>query len=91
MLVNDILTGFFSSFRGLREGDVVCSCYGGVMCSNFYYGERGLLSGSSVGSWNGFMNISYLLFVDNTSIFCWAKPRFVTCIVCSYTSKWSHV
>jgi hypothetical protein len=63
ILVNDTLTGFFSSSRGLKQSDR-------RMISAMV--NRGLLSGFSVGSKNvGALNIFHLLFADDTLIFCW--------------------
>jgi len=63
IFVNDTLTGFFSSSRGLKQSDRRMIS---VMVN------RGLLSSFSVGSKNvGALNIFHLLFVDDTLIFCW--------------------
>jgi hypothetical protein len=63
IFVNDTLTGFFSSSRGLKQSDRRMIS---VMVN------RGLLSSFSVGSKNvGALNIFHLLFGDDTLIFCW--------------------
>jgi hypothetical protein len=66
VLVNDTPSGFFSSFRGLRQGDplspllfvIVMKALSKMLTANFH---RGRLSGFSVGSRRSeVVNISHL-------------------------------
>jgi hypothetical protein len=78
VLVNGTPTGLFNSSPSLRQGDplslllfvlmmedldgVISAAVSGVLLSGFY-----------VGTWNvGGIDISHLLFSDDTLIFCWA-------------------
>jgi hypothetical protein len=74
--VNGTPSGFFSSSRGLRQGDplspllfvIVMEALSKLITAFIH---RGLLSGFSLGSGSSEMvNISHLLFVDDTLVFC---------------------
>jgi len=76
VLVNGSSTSFFSRSQGLRLGDPLSSLLFvlvmeglGRMISVAVNG--GLLSGFSMGTG---VDISHLLFVDDTSVFCGADP-----------------
>jgi len=80
VLVNGTPSGFFSSSRSLRHGDplspllfvIVMEALSKLFSVTV---QRGFLSGFSVGSGsNGVINISHLLFADNTLVFCGANP-----------------
>jgi hypothetical protein len=79
VLVNGTPSGFFSSSRGLRQGDPLSPLLFVIVMkalSKLFYitVQRGFLSGFSVGSGsNGVINISHLLFADNTLVFCGAN------------------
>jgi hypothetical protein len=73
-------SGFFSSSRGLRQGDplspflfvIVMEALSKMISALV---DGGLLSGFMVGSRSGgAINISHLLFADDTLIFCEANP-----------------
>jgi hypothetical protein len=81
VLVNGTPAGFFSSSRGLRQGDplspllfvIVMEALSKMLTVTV---NRGLLSGFSVGSrLSEGLNISHLLFADDTLIFCGAIPH----------------
>jgi len=80
VLVNGSPAGFFSSSRGLRQGDplshflfiIVMEALSKMITATV---DRGLLSRFSVGSRPPTVNISYLLFVDDTLIFYGANPN----------------
>jgi len=81
VLVNGIPSGFISSSRGLRQGDplspllfvIVMEALSKLFSITI---QRGFLSGFSVGSGsNGVINISHLLFADDTLVFCGANPN----------------
>jgi hypothetical protein len=80
ILVNGTPSGFFSSSRGLRQGDplspLLFVIVMGALSKLFSITvQRGFLSGFSVGSGsNGVINISHLLFADDTLVFCGANP-----------------
>jgi hypothetical protein len=77
VLVNSSPTGFFSSSRGLRQGDplspllfvIVMEALGRMISAAV---SGGLLSGFSVGTGT---DISHLLFADDTLLFCGANPN----------------
>jgi len=80
VLVNGTPSGFFSSSRSLRHGDplspllfvIVMEALSKLFSVTV---QRGFLSGFFVGSGsNGVINISHLLFADNTLVFCGANP-----------------
>jgi hypothetical protein len=76
VLVNGTPAGFFSSSRGLRQGDplspllfvIVMEALSKMLTVTV---NRGLLSGFSVSE---AVNISHLLFADDTLVFCGANP-----------------
>ncbi|KAF5467197.1 hypothetical protein F2P56_017049 [Juglans regia] len=75
ILVNGYTVGFFNSFHGLRQGDMLSPLlFLFVMeaLSKMIEGlvDGGLLHGFSM--WNGNLHISHLLFADDTLIFCGA-------------------
>jgi hypothetical protein len=80
VLVNGSPAGFFSSSRGLRQGDslshflfvIVMEALSKMITATV---DRGLLSGFSAGSRPPTVNISHLLFVDDTLIFGGANPN----------------
>ncbi|GLT61308.1 hypothetical protein SLA2020_340270 [Shorea laevis] len=80
VLVNGSPAGFFSSSRGLRQGDplspllfvVVMEALSKMLTVSV---NRGLFSGFSVGSRNSAaVHISHLLFADDTLVFCGDNP-----------------
>jgi hypothetical protein len=79
VLVNGTSTGFFGSSRGLRQGDPLSPLLFVIVMEAFnklFTVQRGFLSGFSVGSSsNGVINISHLLFADDTLVFCGASPE----------------
>jgi hypothetical protein len=89
ILINGSPSGFFSSSRGLRQGDplspllfvVVMEALSRMMTATV---DRGLLFGFSVGSRNNEeLLVSHLLFADDTLIFCEANSeqlRHLRCI-----------
>jgi hypothetical protein len=81
VLVNGTPAGFFSSSRGLRQGDplspllfvIVMEALSKMLSIAV---DRGLLSGFSVGSRpSEAVLISHLLFADDTLVFCGAIPE----------------
>jgi len=79
VLVNGTPSSFFSSSRGLREGDplspllfvIVMEALSKLFSASVHWG---FLSGFSMGSGsNGVFNISHLLFADDTLVFCEAN------------------
>jgi hypothetical protein len=79
VLVNGSLFGLFSSSRGLRQCDHLSSLLFVVVMetlSNMFSVTvyRGRLSGFSVGSRLPVVNISHLLFTDDTLVFYEANP-----------------
>jgi hypothetical protein len=80
VLVNGTPSGFFSSSRGLRQGDplspllfvIVMEALSRMLSSSI---DRGFLSGFSMGSrLSEEVIISHLLFADDTLVFCEANP-----------------
>jgi hypothetical protein len=75
VLVNGTPSDFFSSSRGLRQGDPLSPLLFVIMIEAFsklfsVTVQRGFLSGFFVGSSsNGVINISHLLFADDTLVF----------------------
>jgi hypothetical protein len=89
-LVNGTLTGFFSSFRGMRQGDPLSPflfVFVLEALSKMIYAlvNGGLLSGFTVGPRSGgAINISHLLFVDDTLIFSEANPDHLCNLRCLF-------
>ncbi|RVX13803.1 putative ribonuclease H protein [Vitis vinifera] len=84
VLVNGVSAGFFSSSKGLRQGDPL-SPYLFVMGMEVLSVlitravEGGFIYGCRI--WRGrgqAVNISHLLFADDTIVFCEAKKEFLT-------------
>jgi hypothetical protein len=79
ILVNSSPISFFSSSHGLRQGDplspflfvIVMEALSKMIIATV---DRGFLSSFSVGSRPPAVNISHLLFADDTLIFCGANP-----------------
>jgi hypothetical protein len=81
VLVNGTPSDFFSSSRGLSQGDppspllfvIVREALSKLLTATV---QRGFLSGFSVGSRRSeVVNISHLLFADDTLVFCGANPK----------------
>jgi hypothetical protein len=81
VLVNSTPFGFFSSACGLRQGDplspllfvIVMEALSKLLTATI---QRGFLSSFSVGSRRSeVVNISHLLFADDTLVFCGAIPE----------------
>jgi hypothetical protein len=76
VLVNGTPLGFFSSSRGLQQGDPLSPLLFVIVMEALsklfiVFVHRGFLSSFSVGSSsNRVLNISHLLFVDDTLVFC---------------------
>ncbi|RVW99798.1 putative mitochondrial protein [Vitis vinifera] len=92
VLVNGVLTGFFSSTKGLRQGDPL-SPYLFVMGMEVLRVlirravQGGFLSARRIRGRRGTkMNISHLFFADDTIIFCEAKKEHLTHL--SWTLFW---
>jgi len=74
--VNGNLFGFFSSSRGLRQGDplspflfvIVMEALSRMLSATI---NAGFLSCFFVGSRHSSVNISHLLFADDTLVFLW--------------------
>jgi hypothetical protein len=96
ILVNGSQFNFSSSSRGLRQCDplspfifvIVMEALNRMLFANL---NGGLLSGFSVGSRHfGVVNISHLLFVDSTFVFCGAKLdhlRFLRALFLCFEDK----
>jgi hypothetical protein len=93
VLVNSTPSGFFSSSRGLRQGDplspllfvIVMEALSKMFTISI---SRGFLSRFSVGSSsNEVFDISHLLFANDTLVFCEANPdhlRFLRVLFLSF-------
>jgi hypothetical protein len=86
--MNDSLSSFFSSSRGLRDGDplshflfvVLIKALSRMRSATI---NRGRLSGFSVGfRHSSVFDISHLLFADETLVFCGAKSEHL-CFLCA--------
>ena len=84
VLVNGVPAGFFPSSKGLRQGDPL-SPYLFVMGMEVLSAlirraiEGDFISGCNI--WRGrrqTVNISHLLFADDTVVFCEAKKEYIT-------------
>jgi hypothetical protein len=76
VLVNGSLSSFFNSSRGLRQGDPISPLLFVVALNKMSTAivDKGLLSSFSVDSRLPVVNISHLLFADDTLVFCGANP-----------------
>jgi hypothetical protein len=90
VLFNGTPSGFFSSDRGLRQGDplspllfvIVMEALSRMMAVTE---SRGLVDGFSVGSRNNAgMVVSHLLFADDTLIFCGANEEHIRNLRCLF-------
>jgi hypothetical protein len=90
VLFNGAPSGFFSSDRGLRQGDplspllfvVVMEALSRMMVATV---DKGLVDGFLVGSRNNAgMVVSHLLFADDTLIFCGANGEHIRNLRCLF-------
>ncbi|RVW54804.1 Exosome complex component RRP4-like [Vitis vinifera] len=83
ILINGVPTGFFPNSKGLRQGDPLSPylfILGMEVLSTLFRraGEGGFLSGCRLRGRGGVeMNVSHLLFADDTIIFCKAEREQV--------------
>jgi hypothetical protein len=85
VLINGVPSGFFGCSRGVHQGDPLSPFLFVLVMEAFSrmlgaFTERGLISGFSVGS-SGLdrVNVSHLLFADDTLVFCGPMlVKFVT-------------
>ncbi|RVX06637.1 putative mitochondrial protein [Vitis vinifera] len=81
ILINGVPAGFFPNSKGLRQGDPLSPylfILGMEVLSTLFRraGEGGFLSGCRLRGRGGVeMNVSHLLFADDTIIFCKAEKR----------------
>jgi hypothetical protein len=79
VLINGVPSGFFGCSRGVRQGDPLSPFLFVLVMEAFSrmlgaFIERGLISGFSVGSsGQDRVNVSHLLFADDTLVFCGAN------------------
>nr|CAN73960.1 hypothetical protein VITISV_023007 [Vitis vinifera] len=84
ILVNGVLAGYFPNSRGLRQGDPL-SPYLFVLGMEVLSAmlrrvvDGGFISGCNIQGRGGMeINVSYLLFADDTIIFCEARQDHIT-------------
>jgi hypothetical protein len=81
VLINSVPSGFFGSSRGVRQGDPFSPFLFVLAMEAFSkmlgaFTSRGLISGFSIGfSESARVNVSHLLFTDDTLIFCKANAN----------------
>ena len=84
ILINGTPSGFFQSFKGLRQGDPISLCLFVVAMKALSRlilkaQEGGFISGFTIGERGGDgEEISHLLFANDTIIFCKASQQQVT-------------
>ena len=96
MLVNGTPSGFFQSSRGLRQGDLLSPylfvlAMEALSCILERARESGFLSGFKVSGGNAEegLEISHLLFVDDTLVFCEVMSSQMTYL--SWLLMWFEV
>ncbi len=81
MIVNGSPTGFFNCSRDLRQGDPLSPLLFLFIMEVLsrilkIAGERGFIKGFQVGrTGNSSVNVSHLLYADDTILFCDAHPE----------------
>ena len=84
VMVNGVLAGFFSSSKGLRQGDLLSPYLFvmGIEVLNVLIRravEGGFISGCNIQRGRGrVVHISHLLFADDTIVFCETKKEHLT-------------